>query len=162
MIDMANNRKVLQLSSKHRTKAEKARREYEESLIQSDGTDLDEVTASQFVNTTARKEYDRALKRLREEVGMVGNLNKSDLLNYANSYGRYMDLVKEVRKKDFTYIVQTRGGPKPNPLVKMIRTTINSDVITVHVRRSCFAVIITIYTQCSSIPATVTTHVFYC
>ena len=98
MIDMANNRKVLQLSSKHRTKAEKARREYEESLIQSDGTDLDEVTASQFVNTTARKEYDRALKRLREEVGMVGNLNKSDLLNYANSYGRYMDLVKEVRK----------------------------------------------------------------
>ena len=120
MIDMANNRKVLQLSSKHRTKAEKARREYEESLIQSDGTDLDEVTASQFVNTTARKEYDRALKRLREEVGMVGNLNKSDLLNYANSYGRYMDLVKEVRKKDFTYIVQTRGGPKPNPLVKMM------------------------------------------
>ena len=120
MIDMANNRKVLQLSSKHRTKAEKARREYEESLIQSDGTDLDEVTASQFVNTTARKEYDRALKRLREEVGMVGNLNKSDLLNYANSYGRYMDLVKEVRKKDFTYIVQTRGCPKPNPLVKMM------------------------------------------
>lgn len=51
---------------------------------------------------------------------MVGNLNKSDLLNYANSYGRYMDLVKEVRKKDFTYIVQTRGGPKPNPLVKMM------------------------------------------
>ena len=90
MIDMSNNRKVLQLSSKHRTKAEKARREYEESLIQSDGTDLDEVIASQFVNTTARKEYDRALKRLREEIGMVGNLNKSDLLNYANSYGRYM------------------------------------------------------------------------
>ena len=89
-------------------------------MIQSDGTDLDEVTASQFVNTTARKEYDRALKRLREEVGMVGNLNKSDLLNYANSYGRYMDLVKEVRKKDFTYIVQTSGGPKPNPWVKMM------------------------------------------
>ena len=56
---MANNRKVLQLSSKHRTKAEKARREYEESLIQSDGADLDDVTASQFVNTTARKEYEK-------------------------------------------------------------------------------------------------------
>ena len=120
MIYMANNRKVLQLSSKHRTKAEKARREYEETLIQSDGADLDDVTASQFVNTTARKEYERALKRLREEVGMVGNLNKSDLLNYANSYGRYMDLVKEVRKKDFEYIIWTRSGPKPNPLVKMM------------------------------------------
>ena len=91
-----------------------------EILIQSDGSDLDDVSASQFVNATARKEYDRALKRLREEVGIVGNLNKSDLLNYANSYGRYMDLVKEVRKKDFTYIVQTRSGPKPNPLVKMM------------------------------------------
>lgn len=117
---MANTRKVLQLSAKHRSKSEKARREYEESLIQSDGSDLDDVSASQFVNATARKEYDRALKRLREEVGIVGNLNKSDLLNYANSYGRYMDLVKEVRKKDFTYIVQTRSGPKPNPLVKMM------------------------------------------
>ena len=51
---------------------------------------------------------------------MVGNLNKSDLLNYANSYGRYMDLVKEVRKKDFEYIIWTRNGPKPNPLVKMM------------------------------------------
>ena len=50
------------------------------------------------------------MKRLREEVGMVGNLNKSDLLNYANSYGRYMDLVKEVRKKDFEYIIWTRSG----------------------------------------------------
>ncbi len=117
---MANNRKVLHLSSKHRTKAERARREYEETLLQSDGADLDDVKATQFVNTTARREYDRALKRLREEVSVVGNLSKSDLLNYANSYGRYMDLVKEVRKKDFTYIIQTRGGPKPNPLVKMM------------------------------------------
>lgn len=120
MIYMANNRKVLQISSKHRTRAEKAQREYEESLVQSDGIDLDDVSASQFVNTTARKEYGRVLKRLREEVGMVGNLNKSDLLNYANSYGRYMDLVKEVRKKDFTYIIETRSGPKPNPLIKMM------------------------------------------
>ena len=117
---MANNRKVLSISTKHRSKAEKARREYEEKLVQSDGTDLDDVKASQFVNTIARREYSRALKRLREEVGMVGNLSKSDLLNYSNSYGRYMDLVQEVRKKDFTYIIQTKVGPKPNPLVKMM------------------------------------------
>ena len=31
-----------------------------------------------------------------------------------------MEQVKEVRKKDITYIVNTRGGPKPNPLVKMM------------------------------------------
>lgn len=117
---MANNMKVLSLSTKHRSKAEKARREYEESLIQSDGADLDDVTASQFVNTTARREYNRALKRLREEIGIIGNLNKSDLINYANSYGRYMDLVKETKKKGFTYVVETSKGPKPNPLVKMM------------------------------------------
>lgn len=117
---MANNMKVLSLSTKHRSKAEKARREYEESLIQSDGVDLDDVTPSQFVNTTARREYNRALKRLREEIGIIGNLNKSDLINYANSYGRYMDLVKETKKKGFTYVVETSKGTKPNPLVKMM------------------------------------------
>ena len=117
---MANNRKVLRLSSKHRTKAERAIREYEESLIQSDGADLDAVTASQFINKTAQKEYNRVLRRLREEAGMIGNLNKSDLLSYANSYGRYMDLVKEVKKKDFTYVIETMTGPRINPLVKMM------------------------------------------
>lgn len=117
---MANNAKVLSISKKHRSKAERTRREYEESLIQSDGADLDAVTASQFVNTTAKKEYARALKRLREEVGIVGNLNRSDLINYANSYGRYMDLVKEVKKKDFKYLIETPKGLAPNPLLKMM------------------------------------------
>lgn len=39
---------------------------------------------------------------------------------FTNEDGRYMDLVKEVRKKDFTYIIETRSGPKPNPLIKMM------------------------------------------
>ena len=93
-------KKIVELSTKHRSKAETDRREYEQSLITSSGTDLDDVRASQFVNTTAGKEYRRVLKRLREETGVIGNLNKSDLINYANSYGRYMDFVKECRKKD--------------------------------------------------------------
>ena len=113
-------KKIVELSTKHRSKAETDRREYEQSLITSSGTDLDDVRASQFVNTTAGKEYRRVLKRLREELGFVGNLNKSDLINYANSYGRYMDLVKECRKKDFQYVVETRNGPKPNPIIRMM------------------------------------------
>ena len=51
---------------------------------------------------------------------MVGNLNKSDLINYANSYGRYMDLVKECRKKTFEYVIETESGPKPNPIIRMM------------------------------------------
>jgi len=113
-------KKIVELSTKHRSKAENDRREYEQSLITSSGTDLDDVRASQFVNTTAGKEYRRVLKRLREETGVIGNLNKSDLINYANSYGRYMDFVKECRKKDFQYVVETRNGPKPNPIIRMM------------------------------------------
>jgi len=113
-------KKIVELSTKHRSKAETERREYEQSLVASSGVDLDDVKASQFVNATARKEYNRALKRLREETGMIGNLNKSDLINYANSYGRYMDLVKECRKKTFTYIVPSEAGPKPNPIIRMM------------------------------------------
>lgn len=113
-------KKIVELSTKHRSKAETERREYEQSLVASSGVDLDDVKASQFVNATARKEYNRALKRLREETGMIGNLNKSDLINYANSYGRYMDLVKECRKKTFTYIVSSEAGPKPNPIIRMM------------------------------------------
>ena len=113
-------KKIVELSTKHRSKAETDRREYEQSLLSSSGTDLDDVRASQFVNTTAGKEYRRVLKRIREETGVIGNLNKSDLINYANSYGRYMDLVKECRKKDFQYVVETRSGPKPNPIIRMM------------------------------------------
>jgi len=113
-------KKIVELSTKHRSKAETDRREYEQSLLSSSGTDLDDVRASQFVNTTAGKEYRRVLKRLREETGVIGNLNKSDLINYANSYGRYMDFVKECRKKDFKYVVETRNGPKPNPIIRMM------------------------------------------
>jgi len=113
-------KKIVELSTKHRSKAETDRREYEQSLLSSSGTDLDDVRASQFVNTTAGKEYRRVLKRLREETGVIGNLNKSDLINYANSYGRYMDFVKECRKKDFQYVVETRNGPKPNPIIRMM------------------------------------------
>ncbi len=116
----ARPKKIVELSTKHRSKAETDRREYEQSLITSSGTDLDDVRASQFVNTTAGKEYRRVLKRLREETGVIGNLNKSDLINYANSYGRYMDLVKECRKKSFTYLIDTENGPKPNPIIRMM------------------------------------------
>ena len=117
---MARPRKIIDVQTGNINKATRERRRFEESLIRSSGDDLDEVKPSQFVNSTAKKEYFRALKRLREEMGMVGNLNKSDLINYANSYGRYMDLVKECRKKTFEYVIETESGPKPNPIIRMM------------------------------------------
>ena len=113
-------RNVISISKKHRSKADYERRKYEESLIQSDGEDLDDVPATEFINEMARKEYDRVLRRLREEVGIIGNLNKSDLLTYANGYGKYMDCVKQYRKKDFQLVIETNSGPKANPVLRMM------------------------------------------
>lgn len=117
---MPRQRKILQLQTGDLRKSVRERREYEESLIKSDGMDLDDVPATEFINKTARKEYDRVLRRLREEVGIIGNLNKSDLLTYANGYGKYMDCVKQYRKKDFQLVIETNSGPKANPVLRMM------------------------------------------
>jgi P27 family predicted phage terminase small subunit len=113
-------RNVISISKKHRSHADVERRKYEESLLNSDGLDLENIPATEFVNETARKEYDRILHRLREEVGVVGNLNKSDLLTYANGYGKYMDCVRQYRKKDFQLVIETKNGPKANPVLRMM------------------------------------------
>ena len=117
---MPRQRKILQLQTGDLRKSVRERREYEESLIKSDGMDLDDVPTTEFINETARKEYDRVLRRLREEVGIIGNLNKSDLLTYANGYGKYMDCVKQYRKKDFQLVIETNSGPKANPVLRMM------------------------------------------
>lgn len=117
---MPRQRKILQLQTGDLRKSVRERREYEESLIKSDGMDLDDVPATEFINETARKEYDRVLRRLREEVGIIGNLNRSDLLTYANGYGKYMDCVRQYRKKDFHLVIETNSGPKANPVLRMM------------------------------------------
>lgn len=106
---------------KHRTKNDIERRQYEESLIDSTGEDLDHIDPALLVNDTAREEYQRVLMRLREEFGMVGNLNKSDLLAYANSYARYIDCVHECQKKTFKMVIPTKDGSvKANPLLRLM------------------------------------------
>lgn len=115
---------MISLQTGHIKKSDRERREAEEALLRaSDGTDLDSVKASMFVNATARKEYQRALRRLREEGQIIGNLNRADLISYANSFGRYMDLVKMCRAPDFKYTVNTETGLKANPLVRMLDET---------------------------------------
>lgn len=118
--DMSERRIINLNGGKHRSKADVARRQYEETLVNKDCEDLDNVKASQFVSAAAKREYGRALKRLRESGGTVCNLNLSDLIAYANSYARYMDLAKQCRKKTFAYVVETANGPRPNPIVRMM------------------------------------------
>lgn len=116
-----NTRKVISINDgKGHTKAEISRRQYEESLLHSDGNDLDDVDDSLLINKVAKDEYDRVLKRLREELSIVGNLNKSDLIAYANSYATYISCVKERRKRGFKLTIETANGPRPNPIIKMM------------------------------------------
>ena len=111
-------RGVIALQKKHRSRADTDRRQYEESLINSDGADLDNIPDEEFVNDTARREYRRVLARLREEVGVIGNLNRSDLITYANGWAKYMDCVAAYRSPDFELMVQTKSGPKMNPVLR--------------------------------------------
>ena len=116
-------RKVIKLESgtEGRSRAKTDRRLYEQTLIHSDGDDLDNVLPEELVSETARKEYERVKLRLREELGVVGNLNKSDLIAYANSYSRYIDCVHECQKKTFKMVIPTKDGSvKANPLLRLM------------------------------------------
>lgn len=113
---MPRGRKVISMQTGNINKAVRERRKYEESLIRNSGDDLDNIPAALFINQTAKKEYARALRALREKNGIVGDLNRSDLLSYANSYARYISCVKEMKKKDFEMIILTPSGPKANPI----------------------------------------------
>lgn len=115
---MGDIRSMLNMNGKHRSRADIDRRLYEESLIQSDGNDLDNVKEEDFINEDAQAEYWRALNRLREEGGIIGNLNKSDLLAYSNCFGKYTACVTLMRADDFEYVVQTKTGPRENPIIK--------------------------------------------
>ena len=120
---MANTFKTVSAMSGHISRAAKERRAYEETLITGSSEDLDSLEPGFFVNRTARAEYLRTLKRLREAGAIISNLSRSDLIAYANSYGRYMDLIRLMKKPDYTHTIETDSGPKANPLARMLNET---------------------------------------
>lgn len=117
---MARQRKIISMQTGNINRSVRERREYEESLIRSDGSELDNIPSSLFVSRAAKQEYFRALRALRESIDIIGNLNRADLLSYANSYGRYVACVKEMKKKDFCMVIWTESGPKPNPVCTLM------------------------------------------
>lgn len=117
---MARQRKVISLQTGNINKAVRERRLYEESLIKSSSDELDSVPASLFISTAAKNEYFRVLKELRKNINIISNLNRSDLISYANSYARYIACVKEMKKKDFQMVIRTSSGPRANPVCDMM------------------------------------------
>ena len=117
---MSRSRKIISMQTGNINRSVRERRLYEESLVQDSGDDLDNIPAALFINSTAKKEYFRVLRVMREKGGIVGDLNRADLLSYSNSYAQYVSCVKQIRKKDFEMVIATSSGPKANPVCSLM------------------------------------------
>nr|DAY08902.1 MAG TPA: terminase small subunit [Caudoviricetes sp.] len=116
---MARPRKIISLQTGNIKKDVRARREYEESLIKTNGDELEKVPPSAFIDATAKKEYERIHKNLKS-IDIIGNLDRNAMIVYANAYSMYLKALKETRKKDFTPTVKTSSGEKPNPIYAIL------------------------------------------
>lgn len=116
---MGRPRKVISIQTGNIKKDVRARREYEESLIKTEGDELDKVPTSVFLDATAKKEYTRIKKNL-EGIEIIGNLDRNAMIVYANAYSMYMRASKEIKKKDFEPVVETSSGKKPNPIYTIL------------------------------------------
>ena len=101
------------------TRETQEKRKYEESLVNTGKTDLDDVPANLFLDAVARKEYKRVLTDLKK-IDIIGNLDRANLISYANSYALYVKICKKMKAKDFEDIVLTAQGMKPNPLYAIL------------------------------------------
>ena len=116
---MGRPRKIISMQTGNIKKDVRAKREYEESLIKTEGDELDKVPASVFLDATAKKEYERIKKNL-ESIEIIGNLDRNAMIVYANAYSMYLQALKETKKKDFTPTVKTSSGEKPNPIYAIL------------------------------------------
>lgn len=116
---MGRPRKIISLQTGNIKKDVRAKREYEESLVKTDKDELDRVPSSAFIDSIAKKEYERIKKNL-QNIEIIGNLDRNSMIVYANAYSMYMMTSKEIKKKDFKPTVLTSSGEKPNPLYTIL------------------------------------------
>ena len=116
---MGRPRKTISMQTGNIKKDVRARREYEESLIKTEGDELDKLPTSVFLDATAKKEYGRIKKNL-ESIDIIGNLDRNAMIVYANAYSMYLQALKETKKKDFTPTMKTSSGEKPSPIYAIL------------------------------------------
>ncbi len=119
---MGRPRKPLEMQTGNLTRETQEKRKYEESLVNTGKTDLDDVPANLFLDAVARKEYKRVLADLKK-IDIIGNLDRANLISYANSYALYVKTCKKMKAKGFEDIVLTAQGMKPNPLYMILDQT---------------------------------------
>ncbi len=117
---MSRTRKVLSLSTKNYSKARREKAEYAESLIKGgdrDGLELDEVR-DELVDDIAAEEYVKALEELRK-LDFVCNLDKGNLIAYANAASLYRKCTERMKADDFQLVTSNKMGERSNPILQI-------------------------------------------
>lgn len=114
---MARARKVVEMTTKHLSRAEREKRKYAEKQISADKSDIMKVPNKELRDAVAKKEYKRVLPELLK-TDVIGNLDRAQMIAYANAYSRYIEATEKLKDPNEHLVVeQGNGGTKPNPLI---------------------------------------------
>ena len=90
---MPRSRKVVSLQTRHNTKAETEARRREETMVALPSDQL--VSPPSYLKgKEARREWRRVVPLL-EQIGVFGNLDKSNLAAYCYNYGEWIELIRK-------------------------------------------------------------------
>lgn len=111
---MGRPRKILEMQKGDLTKKKRAQRAYEESLIKTGSEEINGIPDELFSDEVAKQEYIRIWNNL-DEINIIGNLDRNNILTYANSYSMYVRSVDAMKEPDFEPVIITAKGARPNP-----------------------------------------------
>ncbi len=111
---MPRSRKVVSLQTRHNTKAETEARRREETMVALPSDQL--VSPPSYLKgKEARREWRRVVPLL-EQIGVFGNLDKSNLAAYCYNYGEWVELIRKRSVLSSTSI----GDPEDFKLLQAI------------------------------------------
>ena len=107
---MARPKKLLDNQTKHLTKEEIQKREYEENLIKIDDKN---IKAPNWLKDRVAKNEFKRLVGLLEKIDIICELDITTLGLYCQTYAKLVEIVKELEQEELVI------DGKPNPKMKM-------------------------------------------
>lgn len=116
---MPRSRKVVSLQTRHNTKAETEARRREETMVALPSDQL--VSPPSYLKgKEARREWRRVVPLL-EQIGVFGNLDKSNLAAYCYNYGEWVELIRKRSALSITSIGDPEGFKVLQAIDKQIK-----------------------------------------
>lgn len=116
---MSKYNKPLELSNKHLTKEEIAKKELAENLVKAKSDKL--KAPSWLKDKIAKKEFNRVLDELKE-LEFINNLDTNNLACYCEAYSNYIKATKELNNSTLTVEKVMQNGAiniVENPLINI-------------------------------------------